>query len=110
MFDRFHRADGSRERAGAGLVPAVGAAFVAARDGYVTVESPRGGAVPSPWSCRWLARWRCRVRRSRSHRCADRSTRRRCGRAARQSGSRAVTASRRAPSRSSARVLSNAAT
>ncbi|WP_019607529.1 cell wall metabolism sensor histidine kinase WalK [Nocardiopsis sp. CNS-639] len=43
VFDRFYRADGPRERAGTGLGLAISAAFVAAHDGYVTVESPPGG-------------------------------------------------------------------
>ncbi|MFD6951296.1 two-component sensor histidine kinase [Nocardiopsis sp. TSRI0078] len=43
VFDRFYRADGPRKQAGAGLGLAISAAFVAAHDGYVTVESPPGG-------------------------------------------------------------------
>ncbi|MFC9088817.1 sensor histidine kinase [Nocardiopsis dassonvillei] len=43
VFDRFSRSDGPRERAGAGLGPAISAALVAAHDGYVTAGSPPGG-------------------------------------------------------------------
>ncbi|WP_017573952.1 sensor histidine kinase [Nocardiopsis halotolerans] len=42
VFDRFYRADGPRQQAGAGLGLAISAAFVAAHDGYVTVASTPG--------------------------------------------------------------------
>ena len=46
LFDRFYRGDQARAGAGSGLGLAISAAFVAAHDGYLTVESaPDRGSV-----------------------------------------------------------------